>query len=105
MKVVIEPKIHDFGVTKHGDQRSAAFTVRNLSAQAVRIIGTGSDCTCLATNGLPTEIAPYASKVLRVTIDVEGSPDEAIDRAVTYYSDAFPLGSATVHIVGRLSKE
>jgi methylamine utilization protein MauE len=56
--VVVKPEYVDCGTGKPGDTLEAAIDIHNWSDHPLRIYGATSDCSCLATKGLPITIPP-----------------------------------------------
>jgi hypothetical protein len=68
---VVEPARFDLGEVLAGDERSAVFTVRNLSRDRIRVVGLEVSCTCLRADGLPISIAPGCDGEVVVRVHVK----------------------------------
>jgi hypothetical protein len=59
---------------RQGEIVDANFTVRNPSNRAITVLGSNSSCGCAVVEGLPVEISPHKSAVLRLRVKI-GRPD------------------------------
>jgi hypothetical protein len=75
----------DLGVLNPGERLTVPVPVRNLSAQAVRIVGGHTTCSCtLYEDQLPLSIAGRSIRVLNLSIRVPSGEPTFRQRAVLY---------------------
>jgi len=86
-----------------GKGADETFRVRNLSSEAVTIVGATQTCTCVTTAGLPIAIPPRGGHDLHVTIRIEGKPSEQITQDVDYYTSSPGHRALQVHIRGQVA--
>lgn len=86
--VVVRPEYVDFGTGKPGERIEAVIEVHNWSENSVWIYGGTSDCSCVATKGLPVTISPGESRRIPVILKVPRSAAGAFTRyAELLFSD------------------
>ena len=66
--LVIEPSLSEVGDLPLGESRDFRVNVRNHGTRMVRIIGGSSDCSCIATEGLPIDLPPRSSRMLTIRL-------------------------------------
>ena len=57
-KLTAEPSFIDFGAIESGQTFDTSIAVRNWTDRPIRLVGGTSDCSCIATDGLPATIEP-----------------------------------------------
>lgn len=86
--VVVRPEYVDFGTGKPGEKLEAVVEIRNWSDRPVRVYGGTSDCSCVATKGLPLTIPPGESRHTPMILKVPASaPGEFTRYAELLFTD------------------
>jgi hypothetical protein len=84
---VVKPEYVDFGTGKPGESLEAVVEVHNWSDRPVRIYGGTSDCSCVATKGLPVTIPPGESRQIPVILRVPRSAPCSFTRYAELFTD------------------
>ena len=103
VRVVLEPEVVSVGIAPAGETRRATFRVRNLSSEAVTIVGATQTCTCVTTAGLPITIPPRSGHDLHVTIRIDGKPSEQIAQDVSYFTSSPGHRALKVSVRGQVA--
>lgn len=83
----VTPEYIDCGSGKPGETLEATVAVSNWTDEPVSINGGTSDCSCVATVGLPITIPPNESREIPLRLRVPPSKSGAFTRKVELWTD------------------
>lgn len=86
--IAVKPEFVDCGSGKPGEYLEAGIEVYNWSDRPVRLYGGTSDCSCVATKGLPLTIPPGESRPIPVIVKVPRSTPGAFTRNAELFTDS-----------------
>jgi hypothetical protein len=87
--LIVENGTQDFGKVKKGEVLTQEFVITNYGNKPLKILEVVSGCDCVKAEYTQEEIAPGASKVIKVTFDTTNYTGKQV-RSVTVIADAFP---------------
>jgi hypothetical protein len=96
---VVSPQLVDLGDCQGGTHREGSFTIRNLSARPIRVVGWQAVCGCVSMDDLPVAIDAWGSRDLcvRVTLSSDGD-DRVVSQPLIFYIDDGRCEAAAVAI-------
>ncbi len=86
--LVIEPTVLDLGSVEKGQVVKTTITVKNWTNRRVRLVGGTSDCSCLATLGLPADIEPGAQMSIPIVVVVKAMNSGELSRWALLWVDS-----------------
>ncbi len=96
--LAVKPEFVDCGTGKSGEILEAVVEVHNWSDRSVRVYGGTSDCSCIATKGLPVAIPPGESRLIPVILKVPTSAPGAFTRSAELFTDSDNQRTMRLHI-------
>jgi hypothetical protein len=78
----------DLGFGTVGQTLEAGVEVSNNSHETVRVVGATSDCSCVATSGLPLAIPPGEVRPVPIRLEIESTqPGVFTQTVVLWWTD------------------
>jgi hypothetical protein len=85
--ITVTPGYVDFGSGQPGDVLEATVEVTNWTDRPIRLIGGTSDCSCVATTGLPITLQPGETRTILVHLKIRQSQPGAFTRIAELWAD------------------
>jgi hypothetical protein len=86
--VTVEPAFVSFGEGETGETLETTVRVRNWTNIPVRLIGATSDCSCIATEGLPETIPPGQSREVPIRLRLKTRNPGYFSREAFIWTDS-----------------
>lgn len=102
VRIVVEGASIRFPDGRAGEDRDAAFLVRNLSGNPVQILGVNTSCGCVSVEKLPVTVAPAGVKEIRLTIHLEESASGTVEQTLRFHTDEPTTPRFSVKVSGRV---
>ena len=102
VRLVVEPRVIDFGEAAAGEVRDASFVVRNLANEPITNLGASPSCNCTTNDRLPSSIPANGSHRFRIKLRFEGEPAERIEQSVKYFTDSARHRGFLLRIIGKV---
>jgi hypothetical protein len=96
--VVVKPEYVDCGTGKPGDTLESVIDVHNWSDLPIRVYGGTSDCSCIATKGLPLTLPRGESRTIPVILRVSRSAPGAFTRYAELFTDCEKQRTIRLHV-------
>jgi hypothetical protein len=103
--VSLEPEMLDFGNGHNLEGKSLPMTVRNWTGRVVRIVGGTADCSCVVTEGLPTDIGPGEAKEIWIRLVYPRTSTGIFEREARLYTADSQQRTLLVRLTGRVEGE
>jgi hypothetical protein len=101
--VSVDPAATDLGRGERGEKRTFPVTLTNNTNRVIRVVGGTSDCSCVATDGLPVDLEPGAAHAIDVRVTFRGSAGRFQNRFVLHTGDD-KLKTLLIHFAGRVTE-
>ena len=102
-RVSAEPSSIDLGEARAGERREVGVRLLNRADHPIRIIGGTSDCSCIATTGLPIAIPSAESRLVMVQVKFAGAPGVFSRTAVLFTNDELQK-KVVLRLAGKVTK-
>jgi len=99
--VAVSPETLEIGSGKRGDFQAVALNVTNYHDKKIRIVGGTSDCSCIATDDLPIELAPNETHSINIRVKYAGTAG-VFRRSFVLYADDEHLRVVPVALTGHV---
>ncbi len=100
-RVQVQIPLKQLGVHKLGDHIDAKVKITNHGDKSVTIVGAVADCSCVATSGLPKDIAPGETVHLQVHASF-GPKIGDWRQQITYLTNNFQQPELNLELLGRV---
>jgi Protein of unknown function (DUF1573) len=100
-RLIADAYTRSVGTVSAGEQHAVFFKIRNMSNQAVKIVGADSSCTCVVADQLPVNVPPHGVFRLRIGVHPKKSQPGQIAEHVSLITDLESQQRLNLKISGR----